>query len=75
MLGAIREQLDTIFRRDPAARSVLEIILCYPGFHAVVFHRMAHRLYKMRVPILPRFKEPARPRTPEMPKPTGEGGP
>ncbi len=46
MFGTIREQIDTVFRRDPAARSVLEIVLCYPGFHAVVFHRMAHGLYQ-----------------------------
>jgi serine O-acetyltransferase len=42
----IREQIDTVFRRDPAARSVLEIVLCYPGFHAVLLHRVAHRLYR-----------------------------
>jgi serine O-acetyltransferase len=45
MFAAIREQIDTVFRRDPAARSSLEIFLCYPGFHAVLLHRMAHRLY------------------------------
>ncbi|HUA87505.1 MAG TPA: serine O-acetyltransferase [Bryobacteraceae bacterium] len=45
-MGAIREQIETVFRRDPAARSVLEIVLCYPGFHAVLLHRAAHRLYK-----------------------------
>lgn len=45
-MGAIREQIDTVFRRDPAARSVLEIVLCYPGFHAVLLHRVAHRLYQ-----------------------------
>ena len=55
MFAAIREQLDTIFREDPAATSVLEIVLCYPGFHAILFHRLAHRLYQARVPILPRF--------------------
>jgi len=42
----VREQIETVFRRDPAARSVLEIILCYPGFHAVLFHRVAHQLYR-----------------------------
>ncbi|MGH9594688.1 MAG: serine O-acetyltransferase [Bryobacteraceae bacterium] len=46
MFGTIREQIDTVFRRDPAARSVAEIVLCYPGFHAVVLHRMAHRIYR-----------------------------
>ena len=45
MFRAIREQIDTVFRRDPAARSVLEIVLCYPGFHAILLHRLAHRLY------------------------------
>lgn len=46
MPGHIREQIDTVFRRDPAARSVLEIVLCYPGFHAVLLHRLSHRLYR-----------------------------
>src|SRR5580693_293078 len=45
MPGHIREQFDTVFRRDPAARSVLEIVLCYPGFHSVLLHRVAHNLY------------------------------
>ena len=43
MFSNIREQIDTVFKRDPAARSVLEIVLCYPGFHAVLLHRMAPR--------------------------------
>src|SRR5271154_5803768 len=46
MFAAIREQIETIFREDPAAKSVIEIVLCYPGFHAVLIHRFAHRLYK-----------------------------
>ncbi len=54
MFKTVREQIDTIFREDPAARSVLEIFLCYPGFHAVLFHRLAHRLYKAKIPLLPR---------------------
>ena len=45
MAGHVREQIETIFRRDPAARSTLEIALCYPGFHAILLHRLAHRLY------------------------------
>src|SRR5580693_9619864 len=55
MFSVIREQIDTIFRRDPAAKSVLEIVLCYPGFHAVLVHRVAHRLNLAGVPLLPRF--------------------
>ena len=46
MFRTIREQIDTIFREDPAAKSVLEIVLCYPGFHAILAHRVAHRLYR-----------------------------
>lgn len=54
MWASIREQVDTIFREDPAAKSVLEIVLCYPGFHAIVLHRIAHRLYKGRWFLLAR---------------------
>ncbi len=42
MFRAIKEQIDTIFREDPAAKSVIEIVLCYPGFHAILAHRLAH---------------------------------
>jgi len=55
MFQTVREQIDTIFREDPAAKSVLEIFLCYPGFHAILAHRTAHRLYRWGVPLLPRF--------------------
>jgi len=54
MFRTIREQIDTIFREDPAAKSVIEIFLCYPGFHAILLHRLAHKLFKMGIPILPR---------------------
>jgi serine O-acetyltransferase len=55
MFAVIREQFETIFREDPAAKSKLEIILCYPGFHAILLHRAAHRLFEANIPILPRF--------------------
>ena len=54
MFRAIKEQIDTIFREDPAAKSVLEILLCYPGFHAIVAHRLAHKLYLWKIPLAPR---------------------
>src|SRR5689334_1950225 len=54
MFRTIKEQIDTIFREDPAAKSVIEILLCYPGFHAIVLHRLAHRLYRANVPLVPR---------------------
>lgn len=55
MFRAIREQLDTIFREDPAAKGVLEILLCYPGFHAILLHRMAHKMYTMGLTTTARF--------------------
>jgi len=54
MLRAVREQIETIFREDPAAKSVIEILVCYPGFHAVLLHRVAHELYRARIPLVPR---------------------
>jgi serine O-acetyltransferase len=54
MFRTVKEQIDTIFREDPAAKSVIEILLCYPGFHAVLLHRLAHRLYKAGMPLIPR---------------------
>jgi serine O-acetyltransferase len=48
MFQVVREQIQTVFARDPAARGALEIVLCYPGFHAVLLHRLAHRLYQGR---------------------------
>lgn len=54
MFRQIREQIDTIFREDPAAKSTIEIVLCYPGFHAVLWHRFAHSLYKRDLHLLAR---------------------
>jgi len=44
MFREIREQIDTVLREDPAANSALEILLCYPGVHAILLHRLAHWL-------------------------------
>jgi serine O-acetyltransferase len=55
MFRAIREQVQTIFREDPAAKSVIEVVLCYPGFHAILLHRLAHELFKMGIPLVPRL--------------------
>lgn len=49
MLKQLKEDIQTIFDRDPAAKSYLEVILCYPGLHAVICHRIAHRLYRGRM--------------------------
>ena len=55
MFRAIKEQIDTVFERDPAAKSWLEILLCYPGLHAILLHRIAHRLFQWEIPLLPRL--------------------
>ena len=44
--GRLREDLDAAARRDPAARSRLELLLCYPGLHAIWLHRVAHRMWR-----------------------------
>jgi serine O-acetyltransferase len=51
----LKEDIQTVFKKDPAARSVIEILLCYPGFHAVIFHRFAHKLWGMRLFFLARL--------------------
>ena len=43
------------FQGDPAARSVDEVLLCYPGIHAIIYHRLAHTLYELGVPLLARI--------------------
>ena len=43
-----REDIQTIKERDPAAKNYVEILLCYPGLHAIWFHRLAHALYQWR---------------------------
>jgi serine O-acetyltransferase len=54
MFRAIREQIDTVFRDDPAAKSVVEIFFCYPGFHAILLHRLAHRVHAAGFVLLAR---------------------
>ena len=55
MLTELRENIDCILERDPAARSRLEILTCYPGLHAIMVHRLAHRLWKGNWHWLARF--------------------
>lgn len=52
---SLREHIQAIQREDPAAKSSLEILLCYPGLHAVLIHRIAHRLYRRRLYVLARL--------------------
>ena len=55
MLDRLKEEIAVVFERDPAARSGWEVITCYPGFHAMLVHRFAHRLWNFRLRWLARF--------------------
>tara|TARA_B100000214_G_scaffold79910_1_gene54024 strand:+ start:313 stop:1068 length:756 start_codon:yes stop_codon:yes gene_type:complete len=50
----IRSDFSIIKERDPAARGILEILICYPGFQALVMHRISHTLWNYKIPLLPR---------------------
>lgn len=54
MLGHIKQDLQAVFDRDPAATSKLEVVLTYAGFHALLAYRISHRLKSMGVPFFPR---------------------
>lgn len=51
----MRDDFAVAFERDPAARNRLEIVLCYPGLHAILFHRVAHNLWRHGMKLLARF--------------------
>jgi serine O-acetyltransferase len=53
-LKKIRNDFNAALSMDPAATSRLEVALTYAGFHALLFYRMAHWLWKRRIPFLPR---------------------
>ena len=49
------DEIKTVKDRDPAAKSVLEVLLLYPGLHALVFYRISHQLWQWKIPIIPRW--------------------
>jgi len=51
----LQEDAEAFTRFDPASESVEEVILCYPGFYSIAVYRLAHELYEMKVPVLPRI--------------------
>ena len=55
MFSRIREDIQCVFERDPAARSVFEVLTCYPGFHALQWHRMSHAFWTAGLRWLARF--------------------
>lgn len=54
-ISKVSEDIKVIYDNDPAAKNFLEVILCYPGLHALIAYRFAHRLYKWNIPLLPRI--------------------
>ncbi|MDW7649937.1 MAG: serine O-acetyltransferase [Bacillota bacterium] len=54
-MNRLRKDIQAIFERDPAAKSTLEVLLCYPGLHAILFHRLAHSLHRRGLILLPRL--------------------
>jgi serine O-acetyltransferase len=55
LVSSLKRDIKTVFEHDPAAVNTLEVLLAYPGFHARQFHRLAHTLYRWRVPFFPRL--------------------
>lgn len=55
LMEILIEDIETVLQRDPAAKSVLEVVLCYPGLHAAWSHRLNHWLWKQGCVVLARF--------------------
>lgn len=55
MFKTLRQDIRVVFERDPAARSVAEVLLCYPGLHAIWGHRLSHWLWKRGAKLLARW--------------------
>lgn len=55
MFKTLKEDIQNIFAKDPAAKSTLEVVLCYPGLHAIWLHRMAHWFYRKKMYTIARI--------------------
>ena len=51
----LKEDIQTIYEKDPAADNILEVLFCYPGLHALILHRIAHKLRYWGLPVIPRM--------------------
>ncbi len=54
-LRRIEEDIRTILEKDPSATNIFEVLCCYPGLHALLLHRIAHKLRKWKIPFIPRL--------------------
>ena len=55
IMRLLNTDIQAIYEGDPAAKSMAEVILCYPGFYAISIYRIAHELYSLGVPYIPRI--------------------
>ena len=55
VFSQIKEDISTIYEKDPAAENILEVLCCYPGLHALILHRIAHKLNYWKIPLIPRI--------------------
>ncbi len=55
VFSQIKEDIQTIYEKDPAAENILEVLFCYPGLHALILHRIAHKLNYWKIPLIPRI--------------------
>ena len=55
MFKTLKENINSVYERDPAARNAIEVLLCYPGLHAVYFHKVSHFLWKHKFRLLARL--------------------
>lgn len=55
MFKRLKRDIQAVFERDPAAKGILEVLLCYPGLHAIIMHRVAHFFYRKRMYTIARL--------------------
>ena len=55
MFDGLKSEINTIKEKDPAMRSTIEVFLCYPGFYAILFHRISHYLWNHSLKLLARI--------------------
>lgn len=55
ILQTLKEDIGIIYKKDPAAQNLIEVIFCYPGFHALLLYRIAHKLWIWKIPVIPRL--------------------
>ena len=54
-MKVVRKDIKAVFQRDPAARNIVEVLLCYSGLHAILFHRVAHFMYAHKLYLIARI--------------------